>query len=466
MGVLEQQSIRREVGNRRLGRRRLEARLRGETDERRRPARGARRGIQSIRKRAHRDRGSRFANSLAGLGRGIAVTALLPLQLFVLMLRPRDFIQRLRALPARIESGARRLRMASHNPETRTGRLWDTAVLSAHFLREEVADMQDGFPSRAEFLADITGSASVVRGGVERMLNRFDDSNDQPLERALQAAGVGVIAGTVVVGLFVAGHGTLEAVSQSNGMVVQTVLMEGASRTSEDVLLEQVGLVVGDPLLHLDLVTAAAAVEALPWVAEATVTTDLRERALRIQVVEHRAALVLSHDGLKLVDDQGLAFKRLNSGDPADLPVLTGLESLEALDTEEARQVLAGALDVLHSLAGSGPVSRPTVSEIRWEGDDGWSITTRDGLPVRLGRKDFGERLGRLERAIARGGLPLSAIASIDVGLRDRLVVVPKKTKKAKRTVVQAVKAQPVPARDRSAHLERIRRSLGSAGEG
>ncbi len=463
MGVLDQQSIRREIGNRRLGRRRLEARLRGDPDERRRPDRGARRDAVSIRKRTRPDRGSRVANALAGFGRGLAVVVLLPLQIAFLLLRPRDFVARVRALPARIESGARRLRMASRDPETRTGRLWDTAVLSAHFLREEVADMQDGFPSRDELLADITGGAGAVRGGVERMLSRLDE--DRPLERGLDAAGVGVIGAAVVVGLFIAGHGTLEAVAQSDRMVVRAVHVQGASRTPEGVLLEQVGLAPGDPLLQLDLQGAATAVEALPWVAEATVVNDLRERAVRVQVVEHRPALILSHDGLQLVDDEGVAFKGLHAGDPADLPVLTGMERFASVDSDDARRALLGALDVLHSLSASGPVSRPTVSEIRWEGDDGWSITTRSGLPVRLGRQDFGARLGRLERAIARGGLPLTAIASIDVGLRDRLVVVPKKTKNAKRTVVRAVEAQPVPAADRSMHLERIRRSL-SAEEG
>ncbi len=466
MGVLDQQSIRRELGNRRLGRRRLEARLRGETDERRRPQRGARRGAASIRKRARSDRGDRLASALMGLGRGIAVVALLPLQFAFLLLRPRDLIARVKSLPARVESGTRRLRMASRDPETRAGRLWDTAVLSAHFLREEVADMQDGFPSRDELLADITGGAGVVRGGVERMLSRLDDRGDNPWERALEAVGTGVIAGTVFVGLFIAGHGTLESVAESDRMVLQSVHVEGASRTAEAALLEQVGLFPGDPLLQLDLVGAAEAVEALPWIAAATLETDLRERRLRVQVVEHRPALVLSHDGLQLVDDEGVVFKSLHGGDPSDLPVLTGMEGFASLDSDEAGRALLGALDVLHSLAGSGAVSRPTVSEVRWEGEDGWSLTTRDGLPVRLGRQDFGARLGRLERAIARGGLPLSAIASIDVGLRDRLVVVPKKTKKAKRTVVQAVRSQPVPASDRSAHLERIRSSMSAAEEG
>jgi cell division protein FtsQ len=381
-----------------------------------------------------------------------------------MLLRPKELLGRLRALPARVESGARRLRMASRDPETRAGRVWDTAVLSAHFLREEVADMQDGFPSRAEIVADLTGGAHVLRGGVERMLGRPDDPHgDGPVERLLQAAGVGLIAGTVVVGLFIAGHGALEAMSQSEHMLVRSIRVEGAARTAEHVILEGVGLHAGDHLLRLDLEAAARAVEALPWVAQAWVTKDLRERTLAVRVVERRPALILVRDGLHLVDDGGTPFKELRSGDPADFPVLTGLDAFEGtLDSDEERQVLAGALDVLHSLSASGGVSRPTVSEIHWEGDDGWTLITREGLPIRLGRRDFGARLGRLERAIARAGLPLSAIASIDVGLRDRLVVVPKKTKAAKRNVVKVVREQPVPAADRArlVHLDRIRRAM------
>ena len=50
---------------------------------------------------------------------------------------------------------------------------------------------------------------------------------------------------------------------------------------------------------------------------------------------------------------------------------------------------------------------------------------TRSGLPIHIGSEDFAARLGRLERAVASGDLPLEAVASVDVSLRDRLVVVP-----------------------------------------
>ncbi len=463
MSVLDQQSIRREIGNRRLGRRRLEARLRGEESaERRRPGRGALREPKLVRRRSlGSDRESTVANLLVGLGRSLALIGLLPLQFLFLALRPRELVARIKALPSRIESGIRRLRMASRDPETRAGRLWDTAILSMHFLREEMADMQDGFPSRDEVLRDINSGAGLLRGKVESLVGRAHDAAPaRPPGRLFDAVSLGLVVGTVVVGLFIAGHGALEAVTESDRMLVQDIHVTGASRTAAHAVLAELGARPGDRLLRLDLEAAAAGVALLPWVAEVSVTTRLRERTLDVRVVEHRPALILARGGLHLVDDAGTPFKRLHAGDPGDLPVLTGLEGLGSVDTEEGREVLRGALDVLHSLSASGVVGLPTISEIRWEGEDGWAVVTRDGLPVRLGRQDFGARLGRLERAVARAGLPLSAIASIDVGLRDRLVVVPKRTKRAKRRVVQVVREQPVPKTDRAQHIDRIRRAM------
>ena len=64
---------------------------------------------------------------------------------------------------------------------------------------------------------------------------------------------------------------------------------------------------------------------------------------------------------------------------------------------------------------------------------------TRNGLPIHIGSEDFAARLGRLERAVASGDLPLEAVASVDVSLRDRLVVVPRSSKKARKRMQQAV---------------------------
>jgi hypothetical protein len=126
-----------------------------------------------------------------------------------------------------------------------------------------------------------------------------------------------------------------------------------------------------------------------------------------------------------------------------------------------------GAVDVLHALSAGRAIASGDLSELHYEADDGFTLITRDGLPVRLGRRDFSDRLGRLERAVQSGDLPLDALASVDIGLRDRLVAVPLTTSKARRTLRKKVDEQPVDHADRQRmlHLQRIQRMLADSPE-
>ena len=81
-------------------------------------------------------------------------------------------------------------------------------------------------------------------------------------------------------------------------------------------------------------------------------------------------------------------------------------------------------------------------------------VLTRSGMPVRRGREDFAVRLGRLERAARSGALPLHALASVDLGLRDRLVAVPRSARSARRAVRKKVSTQPMAPAQRAQVLE------------
>ena len=470
MGVLDTQSIREHLANRKLGRKRLERRRAAERGrERRRPNRGATQRTTSPEASGpHRRpraapvrRGGSFGAVLGTVARLLLAVVLLPLQLLLVLLRPRDLVRRMMEAPGRVCSGARRVRMASRDPDSGTGKLWETARLSAFFVREELADMQDGFPRPSEVAASILDQlGQVVDALAARVGLAPDDRHDNVRERLFHAASLGVIAAAVVVGLFVATYQGIERFKTSERMAVAEIHLGGLERTSHEDLGAALRLSPGDNLLELELEAIADRARELPWVADAVVSRDLRGQAVSVHLVEHRPALILGGSPMQLVDDRGVVFKTLQPGDPLDMPVLM-------VDGEATPELIAeasaGALEVLHALSPGRALNVGSVSELRYDASEGFTLVTMDGLPVRLGRRDFADRLGRLEIAVSTGALPLDALASVDAGLRDRLVAVPLTTRKARRTVRAKVEEQPVDtaARRRMLHLERIQSSMG-----
>lgn len=470
MGVLDRQSLRGETRNRRLGRNRLAMRDRRRlprtgAGERRRPDRGLR--DPAPRRSARRGRfgrrvrglGDQLGTLVHGLGRLLVFLVLAPFVALRLLVRPRELVERLREAPARMRSAAKRVRLESRDPDTVPGRVLETARISAWFLQEELADMRDGVPTAQALKTDLRDGTRGVLDTVGGAIGLRENGDGRTVgDRLFAAMAAGLIIGTVAVGAFVGTHNAVEELKTSDTMALTSVTVLGLDRVAEDTAL---GLLprTGTNLLELELDRLAVGLEELPWVDDVTVERDLATRTLEVRVVEHRPALLLAGPSLRLLDEQGHAFKVREAGEPADLPVLTGVPHVDGEPDEEALvAATAGALEILHALGPGRALGQHGVSEIHWEGEAGWSVVTRDGLPIHLGERDFGARLTRVERAVTSGRLPLDAIASIDAGLRDRLVAVPRARKSARRAVKKVLESQPVPKRDRARllHLERI----------
>jgi len=495
MGVLESQTVRGEITNRRIGRRRVaeraarrdamvQSRNSGAQDgpgwasepshwtqspvqqpnERRRAARGALKESPPKPSRKAARLNYRIGELLFEAGRLFLVALVTPLQLVLFLLRPTELVRRLREAPDRARSGARRIRMASRDPETAPGRIWDWLRLSAHFVKEEVADMQDGFPKADEVFRESFAEFKRVSGRVTgRRHGKASDVRDLS-SRVFDSVSFGLIVGVIVVGLFVAGYQGIEALKQSDRLAINHIEFLGVDRVERAELATALGVSLGDNLLELEPDLDEARL--LPWVDDIELKRDLRGQRLQVRVVEHVPALILASHPLKLVDQRGAVFKKLGGSDPFDMPLLTvhGSE-LSLADATVQREATRLGLQALRALEAGQSIGVADISEIRYEGEAGLSLITRSGLPIHLGRRDFALRLGRLERAVQAGSLPMTAMASVDLGLRDRLVVVPRAARSAQRAVRKQVDAQPISAahRARMVHLKRIGSSLEGA---
>ena len=110
---------------------------------------------------------------------------------------------------------------------------------------------------------------------------------------------------------------TSVTVLRSPVLDVDLVRVRGTQLTSAAAVEEAAGIRIGAPLLLADLGAAEDRIEALPWVADASVRRDLPSEVV-VEIEERVPAAVVSIGRTRLlVDDHGRVLER---GDPAKYP--------------------------------------------------------------------------------------------------------------------------------------------------
>jgi cell division protein FtsQ len=163
-------------------------------------------------------------------------------------------------------------------------------------------------------------------------------------------------------------------------------------------VVEAIGIDHGDPLVTLDLAAAGAAVRALPWVEEVTVSR-VWPGTVEVIVVERTPAAALVQEGeqVALVDDEAQVLDLVPPGTD-DVVVVRGLP----LGLEPG-QVVGGAGPAAIALAGSIPPDlRPRVSElvVTPDGRLELGLLDEDGDPAGLVRFGDGSLLADKLRAL------------------------------------------------------------------
>ncbi len=130
-----------------------------------------------------------------------------------------------------------------------------------------------------------------------------------------------------------------------------------------------------------------------PWIKKVSIGRELPNRLVIVVRERTAAAMVKKNDDMFLMDTEGTLFKKLDPGDDADLPVLTGC----FIGGKENAPLLKKSLEFLHFLAAS--TTFPTVkniSEIHCNEVFGFSVFTDNGLCLQLGFDSYENKLKRL----------------------------------------------------------------------
>jgi cell division protein FtsQ len=200
--------------------------------------------------------------------------------------------------------------------------------------------------------------------------------------------------------------------------------VEGNREIPKETILSLAELEGMPNLFTLRLREAAKRLESHPWVEQVNVRKVFPNKVL-IQIEERKPIAILQLDELYYVDHKGVIFSPAGDGDLYNYPILTGLtrQFLEK-NPVEAKHLITKALDFLKIVDKEKVFPPEEISEIHMEVTFGIQYFTKtEGVEVRMGWDQFGEKLRRLSiiwTDLRKRGL--SAV-SIDCSDLKRMVV-------------------------------------------
>jgi cell division protein FtsQ len=212
------------------------------------------------------------------------------------------------------------------------------------------------------------------------------------------AAGVAVVLSASVL----VAWGARKYVLSTPRFAIRTVLIDGESHRSAARIAELGEITVGSNIFALSLGAAESAIAADPWIERVTVRRKLPS-TVQVNVVEREARGLAAIGGdLYLVARNGELFKRLDTEDPADLPLVTGMtEEGIVRDRAGVVQTLKRALDLADDFDRTGITKRYPLQEIHIEKDNTVVATIgRDAIAVHLGLGPYRAKLDQVARIL------------------------------------------------------------------
>ncbi len=198
--------------------------------------------------------------------------------------------------------------------------------------------------------------------------------------------------------------------SAAFGFAVEDVLVSGRQRTTQQSILKTLGLARGIPILAVDPEAGRQRLEALPWVANATIERRL-PNIIRIGLVERRPMALWQHKGeVKVIDTEGKVIPKAVPGRFAMLPLVVG---------EDAPAHTADLLAML----STEPSLRPLVTAAVRVSGRRWNLKLKGGIDVRLPEVEAARAWAELARMEREHRVLAREVVAIDLRLSDRLIL-------------------------------------------
>ncbi|MHB8908468.1 MAG: cell division protein FtsQ/DivIB [Syntrophales bacterium] len=203
----------------------------------------------------------------------------------------------------------------------------------------------------------------------------------------------GAIAG--VTAGFLVGY---DWIIRSPYLAVRETVVRGCKELTEKDILTLAAIRPSPNILTLNPDAITRRIRANPWIREVFVGREFPDR-LVIVVRERTAVALLQREGaLYILDSEGEPFKKLEPGDEANLPILTGFVNGGRTNDALVKQSIV----LLNYLAASKDAPAiGAVSEIHGNETFGLSLFTDAGLCLQLGFDGFENKFQRLTPVMA-----------------------------------------------------------------
>ncbi|CAN5730787.1 hypothetical protein BH09MYX1_BH09MYX1_52630 [soil metagenome] len=221
--------------------------------------------------------------------------------------------------------------------------------------------------------------------------------------------------------------GARRYVDTSPRFALKETVVSGNVRRPKEAILEEGGIATGENVFSIDLDAAKRKIEADPWIAEATLGRRLPDTVL-VSVKERTAVALVALDETFLVSSTGEVFKRVEPGDPSDLPIITGLSADAAgTDREALTRTLQRALDIAADYTQSTVGARYALEEVHVEKAGGITlIVGSSGISLVLGAPPYRRKLDECAavlRELEKRGQKPDAVLADNEARADRVVV-------------------------------------------
>ncbi|MGY4467835.1 cell division protein FtsQ [Bradyrhizobium sp. LB9.1b] len=224
------------------------------------------------------------------------------------------------------------------------------------------------------------------------------------------SCGFGIVKGGHFQDFITAVNDTRNALANSAGFRITSVVINGRKQLSQDEILAIGGVSGRSSLLFLDADAVRDKLKGNPWIADATVL-KLYPGQLMIELTERKAFALWQEAGrLSVIADDGAVLEPYVSRRFLSLPLVVG----KGADTQ--------ARDFLALLARYPQVNSINKAAI-FVGERRWNLRLKDGLDIRLPEQDVGNALAMLSRLDKEDRLFSRDIVAVDLRLPDRLVV-------------------------------------------
>ena len=226
----------------------------------------------------------------------------------------------------------------------------------------------------------------------------------------LGAISYGVVKGGHTATIATAIKDTADAAANAAGMRIASVSLSGQRQVSREEIFAAAGVTENSSLLFLDVADARTKLEAIPWIAEATVR-KLYPNRLQITVTEREAFALWQRQGkVHVVAADGTVLSAKLEPRLAALPFVVGQGA-----ATRARDFLA-VLDRFPSI-------RDQVRAAILVAERRWNLRLKNGIDVRLPERDIERALETLARLDRENSLLSRDIVAVDLRLADRTTV-------------------------------------------